>query len=541
MFAIAGCANTALHAQIPVEDDLTSVIVAEIAASRGDLPDAARYYAGVAARSASPELLERATRVAAQAQQPRLALRGAERWSAQAPGNADAYVLAGIAALQLYQIEASARYLARVVSLQSANPEAGLTRVDEALSESDDPYAARRVAERLVAPYPDSAAALRLLAEARLNADDASGAVPVLRHVWQLAPRPESGWALARALAVAGSERESMDLTNRLADQADAAGHMQQAEVLVLLRHEGAARAVLESLLDSGSQGADALQMLAQMLLRQGDLDAAEDCLLRLIKGGHHVDDAFFDLGRIAEQRGREEEALRLYARVNEGRRSLSAMLRAAALLHRRGMSRETDELFAGLLTDVPARAPQIIAAHAQLYAQSGEAARGLDLVQRGLADYPDSTELQFKRAELLDLTRQLRAALHAFEDLQRRRPDDPAALNALGYTLADHAIELPRARRLIERALAQAPQSIAIRDSLGWVLFRQGQPAQALPHLEAAFEMDRGAETGAHLGEVLWALNRREEARRVWVQARLDDPRDPVLLATLRRLGAEH
>ncbi|MBS0613335.1 MAG: tetratricopeptide repeat protein [Proteobacteria bacterium] len=344
---------------------------------------------------------------------------------------------------------------------------------------------------------------------------------------------------LARALASSGEERESLALANRLADNGDTAGRLRQAGVLLLLRHEGAARAVLESLLDSPAQGADALQMLGQLLLQDGDLSSAESCFLRLIKSGRHVDDAFFDLGRIAERRGEEEAALRLYSRVNEGGHALGAMLRAAALLKRRGLSAETDQLFEGLVADVPARAPQIIAARAQLYADAGEATRGLELLDQALGEYPDSTELQFKHAELLDSAHRLRASLRALDELRRRRPDDPTALNALGFTLADHGMELPRARRLIERALAQAPQSAAIRDSLGWVLYRQGLPEQALPHLSAAFEVDRGAETGAHMGEVLWALNRRDEARRVWAQARLDDPRDPVLQATLRRLGA--
>ena len=150
---------------------------------------------------------------------------------------------------------------------------------------------------------------------------------------------------------------------------------------------------------------------------------------------------------------------------------------------------------------------------------------------------YPDNFELHLKRAEMLERSDDLRAALRELGTLERRRPGDPTAMNALGYTLADHALQLPRARRLIEAALLQAPQSAAIRDSLGWVLYRQGQAREALPHLAAAFAVDRGAETGAHLGEVLWALDQHEEAQRVWEQASLDDPRDRVLRSTVARL----
>ena len=244
-------------------------------------------------------------------------------------------------------------------------------------------------------------------------------------------------------------------------------------------------------------------------------------------------------LGRIAERSGDEQAALRLYARVEDGDNVLAAMLRAAQLLRRSGAIQESELLLDGLLADAPRRAPQILAARAQLYADADDAAHGLEVLRQAIDVYPDVIELRFKRAELLEASRQWRAALKEMEALQRRRPDDPATLNALGYTLADHALQLSRARRLIELAHAQAPQSAAILDSLGWVLYRQGRPAQALPHLTAAFAVDRGAETGAHLGEVLWMLNRREAALQVWEQARREDPGDRVLRATLARLKA--
>ena len=73
--------------------------------------------------------------------------------------------------------------------------------------------------------------------------------------------------------------------------------------------------------------------------------------------------------------------------------------------------------------------------------------------------------------------------------------------MNALGFTLADHDKELGRARKLIERAHEAAPRNAAILDSLGWVLYRQGRSAEALPYLQAAYTDDRGGDIAAHLG----------------------------------------
>jgi tetratricopeptide (TPR) repeat protein len=129
--------------------------------------------------------------------------------------------------------------------------------------------------------------------------------------------------------------------------------------------------------------------------------------------------------------------------------------------------------------------------------------------------------------------------ALRELTALLKARPDDPAALNALGYTLADHNQKLARARALIERAYAAAPKNAAILDSLGWVLFRQGHGEQALPYLTAAYADDRGGDIAAHLGEVLWRLGKQADAERVWSAASVVDADNRLLKATRQRLHA--
>ena len=130
-------------------------------------------------------------------------------------------------------------------------------------------------------------------------------------------------------------------------------------------------------------------------------------------------------------------------------------------------------------------------------------------------------------------------AALRELKQVLKLRPDDPAALNAYGYTLADHNRQLARARELIERAYAAAPRNAAILDSLGWVLYRQGHDEQALPYLAAAHAADRSADIGAHYGEVLWQVGRRAEADQVWDEVARTDSDTRLLNATRHRLHA--
>jgi Tfp pilus assembly protein PilF len=129
-------------------------------------------------------------------------------------------------------------------------------------------------------------------------------------------------------------------------------------------------------------------------------------------------------------------------------------------------------------------------------------------------------------------------AALRELTMVVKSRPNDPAALNALGFTLADHSKELSRARKLIERAYAAAPRNAAILDSLGWVLYRQGHAAEALPYLTEAYSDDRDGDIAAHLGEVLWRLGRTDEAQQTWSAASAIDADNQLLKSTRQRFN---
>ena len=93
-------------------------------------------------------------------------------------------------------------------------------------------------------------------------------------------------------------------------------------------------------------------------------------------------------------------------------------------------------------------------------------------------------------------------------------KPDQPNAYNALGYSLADRGTRLPESRELIARALALAPDDPFITDSLGWVEFKLGRTDEALRLLRAAFKSRPDTEIAAHLGEVLWATGKLDEAQ---------------------------
>lgn len=102
-------------------------------------------------------------------------------------------------------------------------------------------------------------------------------------------------------------------------------------------------------------------------------------------------------------------------------------------------------------------------------------------------------------------------------------RPRSPDMLNNLGYALVDKDYDLEEGFLLLQTAHERNPDSASITDSLGWAYFKLGHLEDALRLLELAVSQtaeDPNAEVIDHLGDVLWHLGRRDEARARWREA---------------------
>jgi tetratricopeptide (TPR) repeat protein len=138
-------------------------------------------------------------------------------------------------------------------------------------------------------------------------------------------------------------------------------------------------------------------------------------------------------------------------------------------------------------------------------------------------------------RAELLLRMDRLDEALGQYRAVVKRWPDSAMSLNAYGYTLADRTEEYKQAEKLIRKALKYDPDSPAIIDSLGWVLYKLGKYDEALVELERAYEKLNDPEVAAHIVEVLHAMERSDDALAVLEAAESEDP-DSKLLHDVRK-----
>ena len=116
--------------------------------------------------------------------------------------------------------------------------------------------------------------------------------------------------------------------------------------------------------------------------------------------------------------------------------------------------------------------------------------------------------------------------------------PEEPTALNYLGYSWAERGENLDEAFALIENAVAIEPNSGAYIDSLGWAHFQRGEYEMAVGHLEHAASLEASDPTITdHLGDVYWRLGRETEARYQWRRVLELEPSDELRASAALKL----
>ncbi|MBL8323489.1 MAG: tetratricopeptide repeat protein [Rubrivivax sp.] len=249
---------------------------------------------------------------------------------------------------------------------------------------------------------------------------------------------------------------------------------------------------------------------------------------------------AWLMLAQAAEQRGDFAAAEGWLGRIEDPRRALEVQTRRASILARQGKLAEARQL----IRAAPERTTED--GRAKLVAEVGvlrEVKRwrdAYDVLAGAVKRQPDDSDLLYEQAMMAEKLERIDEMERLLRRVIELKPTNAHAHNALGYSLADRKQRLPEARELIRRALELAPGDPFVTDSLGWVEFRLGNREEALHHLESAWRARPDAEIGAHLGEVLWSLGRKEDARRIWRESRDKDASNEVLRETLTRLRAD-
>jgi tetratricopeptide (TPR) repeat protein len=134
-----------------------------------------------------------------------------------------------------------------------------------------------------------------------------------------------------------------------------------------------------------------------------------------------------------------------------------------------------------------------------------------------------------FTYGSVLERAKRFDEAEEKFTQVLRIDPDNAAALNYLGYMLADIDRRIDDAHDMIQKALDIDPDNGAYLDSLGWVYYRQERFELAERFLRRSLEQFKSDPVvHSHLGDVYYKLGNNEQAKEHWQRSIEEWERSP-------------
>jgi tetratricopeptide (TPR) repeat protein len=157
----------------------------------------------------------------------------------------------------------------------------------------------------------------------------------------------------------------------------------------------------------------------------------------------------------------------------------------------------------------------------AQGYSDANRGGQAVKLLQDAQAKFPSNTGLTFELGVVLDHQKKYTESEAVFRQLIGKEPENAAALNYLGYLLAERGERLDESVQLLKRALALEPENGSYLDSLGWAYYKDGQLNLAVENLKrAADQLTTNSVVQDHYGDVLSKMGRFDEAIAAWTRA---------------------
>lgn len=173
-------------------------------------------------------------------------------------------------------------------------------------------------------------------------------------------------------------------------------------------------------------------------------------------------------------------------------------------------------------------------------YAEMGKA---IDEAEKLTDSAEDKENLYFMRGAMLEKQKKFDAAEAEFRKVLAANPENPSALNYLGYMLVDRNVRVQEALGMIQKALSRDPDNGAYLDSLGWAFYRLDRLKEAESALLRAIEKAPHDPTvHDHLGDVYLKQGRTKDAIGQWERSLSEwkatgpNEQDPVEIAKVQK-----
>lgn len=527
---------------------LFKLLTAEIAFQRGDWQTGYMAEMSTAQETRDPRVARRAAEMALSAKRMDEALAAVRLWRDLAPASDEAtqYYL-GLILLGDNLAEAKPLLEQRLREARPQTRSLMAFQLQRLLARAKDKAAAFVLLEDVLKPYSDLPEAHLALAQSASANGDTQRAQQEARAALRVKPDSELA-ALTLAQVTPDKTESGKVLSDFLAQQPKARDvRTAYARMLVEQKEYEKARGEFQTLLKDQPQDLTALFALGILSTQVNDMAAAEKYLTTYLQVLSAQPDeerdpaqALMILAQIAEERKDNDAALRWLSQIEPGEGYFNAQIKRAQVTGKRGDVEGARRLLHGIDAAGEREQAQVVIAEAQVLRDANRMKEAMAVMEAAVKRFPENTDLLYDYAMLAEKNNQLDIMESSLRKIMQLAPNNQHAYNALGYSLAERNIRLQEAYTLVEQALKLAPEDPYIIDSMGWVQFRLGRLKEAEDLLRRAYVMRPDAEIAVHLGEVLWVKGQRDDAQKLWRDAKKKDPQNDTLKSTLARLNVK-
>jgi tetratricopeptide (TPR) repeat protein len=386
----------------------------------------------------------------------------------------------------------------------------------------------------------------------RADSGDVTGAITAARRAQAIDIDAEEPIRLALSVMNSGAPQAELMVKKYLDMKPRPQIRMAYARALIGEKRYADAAAQLQAVTTEKPDDLNAWLLRGALELQNEKLIAAERSFKRYLdlysgkpqetamsETDRDMTQALLSLSQIAEQRQDFVAAEDWLRRIDSPEGKISVQLKRASLLARQGKLQEARELIRNQPELSPADARMKTMAEAQLLRDNKQFSEAYKLLSEANERSADDFDLAYDLAMVAEKLGRIEEMERLLRVVISSKPDYHPAYNALGYSLAERNIRLTEAKQLVLKALDLAPGDPFIMDSLGWVEFRSGNLEESRRILQSAFDIKPDAEIAAHLGEVLWAMDRKIQALTIWKEGKKLNAENETLQETLKRLGA--
>ncbi|TFW28428.1 tetratricopeptide repeat protein [Massilia arenosa] len=529
-------------------DMLFRLLKAELEYQNGDWQSSYIALLSAAQQTRDPRLARRAAEMALAAKQPAESLAAVRLWRELAPESDEAnqYYL-GLAVMADDLSEVETIFAEKLAAMPPGARGPMLYQIQQLLQRARDKQQGAQVVEHLAEPYKDSFEGHIVLSQAAATRADNDKAVAEAKAA--LALKPDSELAvLALAQVTNGDEEVGRLLSAFLAEHPKAREvRAAYARVLVNARQYEQARHEFELLLEGQPDNLGTLYALGIMSLQVNDRGAAEKHLSHFMevldkRPGDERDPTrvLLMLSQIAEERGDFKGAYAWLDKLDAGtpQAVFQSRLKRAQLQGKQGELAAAKKTLDSVETDDGEEKAQVAMTYGQILRDAGKFDAAYKVLDTAAKHFPGNPDVLYDYALAAERVGKVELMETTLREVIAQAPENHHAYNALGYSLAERNVRLDEARRLIDKALAMAPEDPFIMDSKGWLEYRLGNLEGAEAMLRKAYALRSDAEIAVHLGEVLWKAGKRADAQKLLREARAKDPKNDALRSTLARLN---